>query len=112
GYTPVVGAFRVEGPGGFGNEDMTFLPIQGVLYHWEVHSTPDGLFTIKITDPGNPANVFQDSFTNLASYGGPIGFSVTGEPSGLFDNLSISLANAVVPGDFDSDHDVDGADFV
>jgi hypothetical protein len=96
GYAVIPGAFRVEGPGGFGNSDMGFVPTNGFLNQFEVHSFPDGLFTIKVTDAMNPANVYNASFTNPASYGGPIGFVRSG-PSGAgqsdfngqFDNLVI-----------------------
>lgn len=96
GYAAIPGAFRVEGPGGFGNSDMGFIPTNGLLNQFEVHSFPDGQFTIKVTDAANASNVYSASFTNLASYGGPIGFvrsgpsgSGLGDYDGQFDNLLI-----------------------
>ena len=96
GYAAIPGAFRVEGPGGFGNSSMGFVPANGILNQFEVHSFPDGLFTIKVTDATNPLNVYNASFTNLASYGGPIGFvrsgpagTGPGDFDGQFDNLVI-----------------------
>jgi len=96
GFTPIPGAFRIEGPGGFGNSNMGFVPGNGLLHQFEVHSFPNGLFTIKVTDAANPANVYNTSFTNLAAYGAPIGFVRSG-PAGIglgdfdgqFDNLVI-----------------------
>jgi hypothetical protein len=92
GFAPIPGAFRVEGPGGFGNASMGFIPANGLLHQFEVHSFPSGLFTIKVTDAANPLNVYTSSFTNLASYGGNIGFVRSG-PSGSG------------PGDFDGQYD-------
>ena len=96
GFTAVPGAFRVEGPGGFGNASMGYVPANSLLHQFEVHSFPNGLFTIKVTDAANPLNVYNASFTNLASYGGPVGFvrsgpsgSGAGDFDGQFDNLVI-----------------------
>ncbi len=87
------GAFRVEGPNGFGNTNMGYVPANGLLHQFEIHSFPSGLFTIKVTDAANPANVFTTSFTNPASYGGAIGFVRSGPAgggaTGIFDNLVI-----------------------
>ena len=90
---PPAGAFRVEGPGGFGNSDMGFVPANGVLHQFEVHSFPNGDFTIKVTDGSNPANVYNAAFNNPGSYGGPIGFRRSGPASGdgQYDNLQISI---------------------
>jgi hypothetical protein len=96
GFTAIPGAFRVEGPGGFGNSNMGFVPTNGLLNQFEIHSFPSGLFTIKVTDAANPLNVYNASFTNPASYGGAIGFVRSG-PSGAglgdfdgqYDNLRI-----------------------
>jgi hypothetical protein len=96
GFTAIPGAFRVEGAGGFGNTNMGFVPANGLLHQFEIHSFPSGLFTIKVTDAANPANVFDAQFTNLASYGAPIGFvrsgpagSGAGDFDGRYDNLQI-----------------------
>ncbi|HWB03974.1 MAG TPA: PEP-CTERM sorting domain-containing protein [Verrucomicrobiales bacterium] len=96
GFTAIPGAFRVEGPGGFGNTNMGFVPANGLLHQFEIHSFPSGLFTIKVTDAGNPANVFNAQFTNLASYGAPFGFvrsgpagAGAGDFDGRYDNLQI-----------------------
>lgn len=91
GFTGPPGAFRVEGPGGFGNQDMGFTPAVGVLHHMEIHSFPSGLFTLKVTDGSNPANVYTNSFTNLASYGGLIGPAAVAGAVASFDNLSIRV---------------------
>jgi hypothetical protein len=109
GYNGPAGAFRVEGPGGFGNSNMGWVPALSVLHQVEIHSFSNGLFTIKITDGLNPANIYTTSFTNLASYGGEIGPSGIGTAVAIFDNFSI---RAVVPGDFNNSGTVDAADYV
>jgi len=94
------GAFRVEGPGGFGNTNIGFTPANNVLHHLEVVEGVNGLFQITFTDGANSSNVFQTSFTNLGSVGGPIGFRQEGPLNGgfaLFDNLLIQVAVAAVP---------------
>ena len=90
GY-PAGGAFRVEGPGGFGNQDMGFVPANDVLHQFEFHSFPNGDVTIRVTDGQNAANVYTASFNNPGSYGGPIGFRRSGPPNddGIYDNLQI-----------------------
>jgi hypothetical protein len=109
GYNGPPGSFRVEGTGGYGNSDMGWVPALSVLHHVEIHSSPSGLFSIKITDGSNPAHVYMTSFTNPASYGGEIGPAAIGLASAMFDNFSIQ---AVVPGDFNNSGTVDAADYV
>jgi hypothetical protein len=91
------GALRVEGPGGFGSTDMGFTTGLSVLDHVEIHSFPSGLFTIKITDGANPANVFTTSFTDPAAYGGSIGLLAFAGGSAIYDNLSITAAAVPEP---------------
>jgi hypothetical protein len=88
------GAFRVQGNGGFGNTNMGFVPANGALHQFEVHSFPSGLVNIKVTDGLNPANVYTTSFTNPGSYGGAIGFWRSGPTTeeGIYDNLQITVA--------------------
>jgi len=112
GYEPTPGAFRVEGEGGFPNQDMGFIPAVGVLHHVEIHSFPDGLFNIKVTDGLNPANIYENSFTNPLAYGGDIGFLAVAGGSPMYDNLSIMVAGPSLPADLDTDDDVDGADLL
>ncbi len=85
------GAFRVEGPGGFGNQNMGFTPANGVLHKLEVTDVGDGTFNITFTDGANPANVYTNSFTNAASSGGQVSLVRKGPRSGvgLFDDFSI-----------------------
>jgi hypothetical protein len=94
GYTPIPGALRVEGPGGFGNASMGFVPAVGVLHEFEVTADGTGGFTIQVTDGANPANVFTTSFTNAGSVGGAVGFRRSGPNvgTGLYDNLAIAPA--------------------
>jgi hypothetical protein len=89
GYNGPPGSFRVEGTGGYGNSDMGWVPALGVLHHVEVHSFPNGLFNVTITDGANPALVYANSFTNAASYGGPIGPAAAGAATAMFDNFTI-----------------------
>jgi len=85
------GAFRVEGPGGFGNQNVGFTPANGVLHKLEVTDVGGGLFNITFTDGANPANVYTNSFTNAASSGGLVSLVRKGPTSGvgLFDDFSI-----------------------
>ena len=91
------GAFRVEGPGGFGNIDMGFVPPVNVLHHMEVDIVANtGLFDITITDANNSNNVFTASFTNIASIGGDIGFHRDGgDGISLYDNFIIDNPSPV-----------------
>ena len=89
GYNAPNGAFRVNGPNGFGNEGMGWMPQLGVLNHVEIHSFPDGLFNITVTDGSNPANVFHESFTDPVAYGGDIGLLAAGGGAAIYKNLSI-----------------------
>jgi len=86
------GAFRVEGPGGFGNQNMGFVPANGTLHHLEVvQNSASGLFELTLTDGDNPANIYTNSFTNLASVGadfGPVRAGPTTE-TGFYDNLRV-----------------------
>jgi hypothetical protein len=84
------GAFRVDGIGGYGNTNMNFTPLNNILYRFEVHSFPDGLFTISVTDTANSITYNAPNFTNINSYGGEVGFLRSGNAgTGLYDNLSI-----------------------
>ena len=67
GYTPVPGAFRMEGGYSTSNMDMGFVPKMGVLHHMEVitENAPGGLaVTIKITglDTADQMRTFTYSF--------------------------------------------------
>jgi hypothetical protein len=114
GYNVPPGFFRVDGPDGFPAQNMGWVPaFAPVLHHVEIHSFPDGLFTIKVTDGTNPALFYEDSFTNPAAYGGDIGLLAVGWGAATYRNLSITLANPpIVPGDYNGNGVVDTADFV
>lgn len=98
GFGTGEGAFRVEGPGGFGNTMMGFTPPGGgVLHKMEVVITAaTGQFHITVTDGTNSANVFNTAFTNPGySPFAPIGLTVEGaqQPPGakaVFDNLHVT----------------------
>jgi hypothetical protein len=113
GYNAPPGSFRVNGPDGFPNENMGWVPALGVLHHVEIHSFPDGLFTIKVTDGSNPANTFEESFTDPLAYGGDIGLLAAGWGSAIYKNLSITqVAAPPLPGDYNANGIVDSADYV
>ena len=90
------GAFRVEGPGGFANQDMGFVPAGGNALH-EMQVTiveATGQFNIVVTDGNNALNTYATSFLNPGyTPGDQIGFvtnGVVGAPGDArFDNLSI-----------------------
>lgn len=89
---PSGGAFRVEGPNGFGNQDMGFVPANGTLHHLEVvQNATSGLFELTLTDGDVPTNIYTNSFTNLASVGaafGPVRSGPNAE-TGFYDNLRV-----------------------
>jgi len=66
GYTPIPGAFRVEGSGGFGNQNMGFVPAGGgVLHGWQASVDADTKnVDIRVVDGLDPANVYTASFTS------------------------------------------------
>jgi hypothetical protein len=115
GYNGPPGSFRINGPGGDGlNWNMGWTPALDVLHHVEIHSFPDGLFNIKVTDGTDPNLVYEDTFTNPAAYGGDIGLLAAGGGAAIYKNLSIVLANPPpgVPGDYNANGVVDTADYV
>jgi len=91
------GAFRVEGPGGFGNQNMGFTPAAWpTMHHFNVAIRPTGGtnadIDIRVTDGSNPLNVFTASYTSTTyTTGDRIGFTVEGGylNRGVFDNLSV-----------------------
>jgi hypothetical protein len=90
------GAFRVNRVNDtevYSNQTMNFNPASNVLYQFEIHSFPDGLFTMTVADTNSAAVYTAPSFTDLASYGGQVGFHRSGgggaSQDGLYDNLSI-----------------------
>jgi len=103
GYGPLPGAFRVEGPGGFGNRDMGFVPAPAVLHQMDVAvNAATGEFTIAVTNATNPDQVFAARFTNSGySPGtdtiGPRRNTGGGNEIGLYDNLVISELRPAVP---------------
>lgn len=83
------GAFRVDGPGGFGNQNMGFVPANNVLHHIEVEALPGGIFNLTFTDGANPLNVYMNTFTNPANTGAPLGITGQGAATIMFDNLEV-----------------------
>lgn len=101
GYTPIPGAFRIEGPGGFSNVSMGFVPATSVLHTLEVYSHGDGNFNVTIRE-GNGSNVYTTSFYSLAALGGSVGLatagSLDGNDIGIYDNLLIQTQGVPEPG--------------
>ncbi|YCM44531.1 PEP-CTERM sorting domain-containing protein [Verrucomicrobiaceae bacterium 227] len=86
------GAFRVEGPNGFGNQDMGFVPANGTLHQLKVVQNADsGLFELTFTDGDVPTNIYTSSFTNPASVGASFGPTRSGPTAetGFYDNLRV-----------------------
>ena len=84
-------ALRVEGLGGFGNQNVGFTPAPNVLHKLEVASDGHGRFDLTLTDGGNPANVYTASYTNPAAVGAPIGLRRSGSAgTGICDDLTVS----------------------
>ena len=97
GYTPIPGAFRVEGAGGFGNQNMGFVPPAGLLHQMDVAlNAATGQFTIAVTNASNPNQVYAVRFTNpgyvpVTTQLGPTRGSGGGtDEVGLYDNLVVS----------------------
>ncbi len=107
------GALRVEGPGGFGNTNVGFTPAANVQHKLEVKSDGTGTFDIKLTDGGNPANVFTASYTNPGAVGGAIGYRRSGNPgTGRYDNLTVAAPWLVRHAEtFETDFNFSGSDF-
>jgi hypothetical protein len=113
GYNGPPGSFRINGVGGDNiNWNMGWVPSIDVLHHVEIHSFPDGLFTIKVTDGTDPNLVYEDTFTNPAAYGGDIGFLAAGMGAAVYKNLSITATAPIVPGDYNANGVVDAPDYV
>src|SRR5215213_7508559 len=108
---PTQGAFRIDGPGGFPNVALPFLPAVGSLYHLHVVLNPDGSNSVQLSDPNNAGNVFNTSWTSASAHNGPFGPAwFFGQ--GIYDNFSITTegGGGGLAADFDHDGDVDGDD--
>ena len=66
------GAFRVQGPGGFFNRDMGFLPEPGVLHELTVTSDGFGNFKLTLTDGLDPNNQYTNTWFNPGAVDGLI----------------------------------------
>lgn len=79
------GSFRVDGPNGFANRNMGFIPT--TMFHEMVITIIEatGAFTVEITDSGS-GNVYADSFT-LPNYSA---FDRIGFQTGGFVGVGIS----------------------
>ena len=102
GFTAIPGAFRIGGGFGVGNQNMGFVPKQGVLHHFDIETlmTGGGL-AVDVTVTGEGTDNLMHSFTysfvdaspNLGS--GQFGFRRSGPGGaandGLFDNLQATV---------------------
>lgn len=99
------GAFRVEGPGGFSNQNMGFTPSFGSILDYMTVTVFEatGLFQIQVVDGGNPSQVYNTSFVNPGYQAGDlIGLETAGTNDGIqrfafFDNLKIVSSVSSVP---------------
>jgi len=90
------GAFRVDGPNGFGNQNMGFTPAGGGTLHQMqvIGNGASGLFLISVVEANDPSRVFTASFTNPGYSPGTDQIGVTRSAStsivaGTFDDLII-----------------------
>lgn len=87
------GSLRVEGPGGFGNQDVGFVPDPGVLHTLSVVADGTGNFTVSLTDANDATNVFSKSWFNSGAVNGQIKLrhiDVTAAGhTALFDNIQV-----------------------
>lgn len=100
GFVPTPGAFRVEGPGGFNNVSMGFVPPINALHHMVVEADGTGQFDISITDANNSNNVFNTSFFNASAVDSAISLRLccsNTTVTGFFDNFIIENDDIVVP---------------
>ena len=98
GYTPIPGAFRIEGNGGFSNVSMGFVPATDVLHTMEMYSRGDGNFDISIKEY-NGSNVYSVSFYNPGSLGGNLGVATAGnlgsDDIGIFDDIIVKTPTVI-----------------
>jgi hypothetical protein len=84
------GLLRVEGLGGFGNQNVGFTPAQGVLHTLEITSDGLGHFTLTFTDGGNSANTYSNGWTNTSNTSFKVGlYTCSDSPTAAFDNWTV-----------------------
>ena len=97
------GAFRVEGTGGFGNQNIGFTPANDTLHELIVHAFDDGLFEVTLIDGDDDQNIYHAMFTNpnwatFSDIQRQIGFRVGGPNAvGFFQDLTVQQFGTVVP---------------
>jgi hypothetical protein len=96
------GALRVEGGGGFSNQNVGWTPASGTMADLSIASDGLGHFTVKLTDGNNSNLTYTTTFTNSALSGQALEIGLTaagGEGSNyaLFDNPSVSTFAAPEP---------------
>jgi hypothetical protein len=103
-------ALRVEGPGGFYNQNLGFTLAPVTLHYFTLAHDGEGLFEITLTDANNPGNTATRYFRNTGSIGGTISLtraSCSGSFSdGLFDNIEITIPVDLIDATIDIDPDV------
>lgn len=87
-------AVRVEGPGGFGNQNLGFTLAQGVLHRLAVQTDGAGTFQFILTDGNNSANSYTNGWVNALNTSFRVGMwtvdvDAGGPSNAIFDNLSI-----------------------
>lgn len=87
----VRGHLRIDGPGGFSNQDVGWVPAENVLHRLVVVSDGTGNFTGTLTDGTNASHTFSFAWTNPGAVGTSIGFKRYGgsEGDGFFSSLTI-----------------------
>jgi len=90
GYTPTPGALRVEGTGGFGNQDVGFVPAMGVLHPLTVTGDGAGNFTVTLEDGLGVAPAYTTSWSNPSNTVSTLALRRSGPTalSGMFDDFA------------------------
>lgn len=86
------GHLRIDGPGGFDNQDVGWVIAEKVLHRLVVKSDGMGNFIGTLTDGTNPENTYTFSWTNAGAVGTTIGFQRYGHGpgDGFFSKLTIA----------------------
>lgn len=83
------GALKVDGTGGFGNQNTGFTPAQGTLHDLQVDTDGLGHFSVTLTDGSNPLNTFSMGWTNTFETSFKLGLTIqdgSSAATGVYDN--------------------------
>jgi hypothetical protein len=92
------GAFRIDGPDGFGNTSMGFTPTQAALNHMTLaFDAATARATVTVVDGLDPALSYQVVFqdTNYVAGVTMFGIEANGAGVGQFDNLRVETPSPV-----------------